>query len=63
MYFCQGKSKYNSIFIPMWVNHLSLYKPPCHTHTYKAYFYFICFKLCVMTLKSELTTEQATSLI
>lgn len=34
--------------------------PPCHTHTYKAYLGIICFKLCIMTLESELTTEQAT---
>lgn len=27
---------------------------PCHVHTYKAYFYTICFKLCIMTLGSEL---------
>lgn len=34
------------------VNHLTLYKLPCHTHTYKAYIHIICSKLCVMTLNS-----------
>lgn len=60
LYFFRERPKCNSLFSPMWVNHLPLYKPPCHTHTYKAYFYIICFKLCVMTLNSELTPEQAT---
>lgn len=46
-YFCVGESS-------------STLQTPCHTHTYKAYFYIICFKLCVMTMESELTTEQAT---
>lgn len=57
--FLRDRPKCNSRYFHVGESYFTL-QTPCHTHTYKAYFYIICFKLCVMTLESELTTEQAT---
>lgn len=50
MYVCLGKSQ-TCIYIKKRKSPTTL---PCHTHTYKAYFYIICFKLCAMTFKNQI---------